>query len=361
MGKKKISSEHLQELLLNFDKEEKFNLGVIAYLTINIICSIILQIRYRIWFYFYVDIGLIGIIIVIYCIFDSKEKIKIEKDHREGILKNLKNYFKSDDSVLDGELENLMNKLHLYERNYKIHWLFYISFLLIFVSIEIYILSLFGKIDSIINPSHYDLNSLSLSLSIEITFNTALLSIQSIRYKNFRNIRYIRNILIEILEDELKDFNNYIDKIIDMKLLNIQIDFKKLTTLMSNWSDLYLGAYFAGIKEKLLISDYRALWFLLKDEEFYFNFFNELKFKIMEFLYFKDLNQNSKEKGNQYEKILQLIDTNIERLRLNIVYKRQKKEERRNKIKMYQTWIGIISIVFSIIFAVSKLPTLLNF
>jgi len=178
---------------------------------------------------------------------------------------------------------------------------------------------------------------------------------------NFKGIRQLRDFLEKIITKELTRIEIKIEKIMDLKLREFKFKRKQLLRCLQKWSDLYLGSYFVGLREQLLISDYKNLTYDIRNEVYYYTLLNDLKFKIEESHLFKSLNIDKSKKKETEDPIHNLIELNIKRLNTSIQSRLLEKSERRTKIRMYQTWIAIISITLSIIFSLSRLPSLLVF
>jgi hypothetical protein len=276
------------------------------------------------------------------------------------MIRNLRGYLITGKKKKDNEFEDALDKLKLTERQYKISQLSNFSYLLLFISIEVFILLLFDKIQLLINPLNYNMVMVGISIFILLSFNLLLLLIQTLRYMIFKGIRQVREFLDKIIIKELTKIEKKIKKIMNLKIKEFKFKGKRLLRLLQRWSDLYLGSYFVGLREQLLISDYKNLTYSIGNEIYYYNLFNDLKFKIEESQFLHSVTKDKSKKIEYYEIFSNMIELNVKRLNTSIQSKILEKNEKRNKIRMYQTWIAIISITLSIIFSFSRLPSLIG-
>lgn len=245
----------------------------------------------------------------------------------------------------DENVKNTRDKLTLTESHYKINQLLTISYFLFEISVFMLLFGIIIKPEESITYRVY--------LLLEFFINLILFLFQTLRYMNFKNIRKIREFLYNIIYKELKEVESEIENLLDSKISELQLK-ETIKENLQKWSDLYLGSHFIGLRTLMLISDYKSLIYSLNNERYYFNLFNDLKFKLEEVKYYSS--EESKNKLLKLtENVLKLVDLNINRLNISIKSRLNIKEERRAKVRMIQIWITIIGIVISILFS------LLNF
>jgi len=76
----------------------------------------------------------------------------------------------------------------------------------------------------------------------------------------------------------------------DLKLNEFKFNRERLLKYLQKWSDLYLSSHFIGLRKQLLISDYKNLMYSFGNELYYYDLFNDLKFKKEESQYFNSIN-----------------------------------------------------------------------
>lgn len=347
MKREKISKEHLQELLDRFEKDEKVNNALLIY---TILVLLIIE-----GFFFSLEslrvcvvfcIILILIIIVISYSLTKPFSLRFKGKKNKELTHKMESFLVSGKYGDDEKVKIALDKLTLTESHYKINQLLAISYFLFEISV---IMLLFG----IILPYAEESIALRVYLFIEFFINLILFLFQTLRYMNFKNIRKIREFLYNIIYKELKEVESDIEKLLDLKISELQLK-ETFKENLQKWSDLYLGSHFIGLRTLMLISDYKSLIYSLDNERYYFNLFNDLKFKLEEVKYY-----SSEESKNELLKltdnVLKLVDLNINRLNISIKSRLIIKEEHRAKVRMIQIWITIIGIVISIVFS------LLNF
>ena len=146
MVDKKISKEHLQTLLNNYERDEKVNFYLMFYTFSNIV--------FIGMFYLLIDLPLesfliylfVFLVILLSYIRTKPFNLQLKGKKNQITVCNLKLYFITGKMKKNSNLENALEKLRLTESQYKISQLVYFSYFLIFISIELFILSLFTKI-----------------------------------------------------------------------------------------------------------------------------------------------------------------------------------------------------------------------
>lgn len=361
MTRKKISREHLQNLLYTFERDEKVNFFLMFYTYLNISFITLFFSGIGLYPISLFIIGLVVSIIIISYAFTRKLSLHLNKKKNKKIIPKLKQYLITGKRESDNKIENILNKLKLTERQYKISQLIYFSYVLLIISIEFLILFLFQKILVLTNPLNYNIVLVGIFYLIELSINLLLLLFQTLRYMNFKGIRQLRDFLEKIITKELTRIEVKIEKIMDLKLREFKFKRKQLLRCLQKWSDLYLGSYFVGLREQLLISDYKKITYDIRTEVYYYKLFNDLKFKIEESHLFNSLNRDKSKKKETDDPILNIIEINIKKLNTSFQSRLLEKNERRSKIRMSLTWIGTLSITLSIIFSLSRLPSLFGF
>lgn len=358
---KKISKEHQQSLLYNFEKDEKINIYFLVYTCLNIIFTLFFYICLGLSRIALIIIFLVFVIIIVSYKYVKPLSLRLNRKKNQMIKCRLRLYLITGKKEKNNKLEKILDSLKLTERQYEISQLFYISYLLIIFSIEFFILYIFNKILVLINPSDYDITKIGIFFSVEFAINLLLLLFQVLRYLSFKNIRKIREFINQIVIKELTKLEKYIERGLDLKLSKFKFNSKRILKVFQKWSDLYLGSYFVGLRKKLLISDYKSLIYTIGNEIYYYNLFNDLKFKLEESRFFHPRNEAKNNKIELSNIVYKIIEINIKRLNTSIQSRLLEKNERRTKIRMYNTFIAIVSISLSIIFTLSNLPKLIGF
>jgi len=356
METKKITKEHLQDLMYFFERNETLKSIFIIYTYLNLIFILIMFTRMGVEI-----ISLIVLItiflVVIGCIiwFNWKYSLHLNSKKNKDIKPRLKNYLITGEEENDERLKKILDKLNLTERQYKLSQLIYVSYVIFVFSLEFFFLTLSIKILFIINsPTSPDIIGLRIWHLVEFSLNIAMLICQALRSLSFKSIHQLREFLDTLINDELSEIEKKLEKVMDLKLEGFKIDTKQTLKIIEKWNDVYSGSYFVGLREKLLISDYKNLVFSLENEIYYNRLFNDLKFKVHQSILLK-----KKLEGSE-DILCQFIETNIKMLNEIIKSKLMVKNERRNKLRTSQTWIGILSITISIIFSLSDLPSLIG-
>ncbi len=363
MTSKKISKEHLQNLLNSFERNESSNSLLMIYTYLNIIFLVYVFIRMGLYSISLIPIFFMisMIIITLVFIFKSKFSLQVNKKKKNKISSKLKRFLITGEMEKDDNLKKNLDRLKLTERHYKISQLVYASYFILIISLEFIILGLPNKILALTNSSDYNIITTMTFFLIELTLNILLLIFQTLRYITFKGIRRLRVFLFDIINKELKRIDRRIEKIMDLKLKEFKFNRKRLLKWLQKWNDIYLGSYFVGLREQLLISDYKNFVYSLGDENYYYKLFNDLKFKIEQANLSNSMNRDKNQNQKKSEvPICRFIEINIKMLNTNINSRLLMKNERRSKIRTSQTWIAIISITLSIIFSLSNLPSLIG-
>ncbi len=357
MTSKKISKEHLQNLLYSFERNENLNSYLMIYTYINISSLIYIFIGIGLYPIGVITIFLIGSALIINIVFIRKFSLHLSKKKNKKIIRKLKRFLITGKMEKDERIKKILDRLKLTELHYKISLLVYVSYVLLIFSIEILILSLFNKIFVLINPLDYNIIVLGIFYLIELSINILILIFQTLRSLSFKSIRQLRVFLNEIRNKELTKIEDRIEKIMDLKLKRFKFNRKRLLRYLQGWNDVYLGSYFIGLREQPLILDYNNFIYDMGNEIYYYRLFSDLKFKIEQANLSNSLNRD---KNQLDDFICNFIEINIKMLDTSIKSRLLVKNERRTKIRMSQTWIGIISITLSILFSLSNIPSLIG-
>ena len=191
MSRKRISKEHLQQLLERFDKDERTNSSLLFY-TIGILIYFVIFISFIDTLRPYFKIGIICILavfIIPYIIFHSYS-IKLKGKKNEELVQKLKSYLVSGEFEDDKNIQKTREKLTLTESQYKINQLLNFSYFFLEISIILVLVHIIGYLGGWISE---------LLLIIDLLVNLILLLILMLRYLNFRNIRKIRQFLYNII------------------------------------------------------------------------------------------------------------------------------------------------------------------
>lgn len=352
---KKISKEHLRSLLESFERDEKLNSILIIITMLNLIITGLIYVFMNFFILTVVMAGLVIVIIIISYSFTKSFTLRLKSEKDKKLKESLKFYLVKGIKKNDIKLEDSLNKLILTERHYKINRIKYVSYFIMVISMEFFILLLYGKILFLNNQLNLGISEVITNYLFELIVNLPLFFSLLLRSLMFKSIREIREIINEILYKQLTKFEEKIEKIMDLKIKDFKFYRRVLLKNLQNWSDLYLGSYFIGLRKILLISDYKNLFYSLGNEIYYYNLFFNLKFKIDESKQFNNILNDKKKENILDNPILNLINLNIKRLNKNIQSQIIEKNERRNKIKTAQTWFVIISVPLSIIFSLISL------
>ncbi|HEC38221.1 hypothetical protein LCGC14_0546350 [marine sediment metagenome] len=359
MTRDKISREHFQNLLYSFERDEKINLCLIIYAYLFIIVTALIFVGIGYYPIFLYTMGFVFLILIISFAFSRKVSLHLNQKKNKKITHKLKQYLITGKKENDAKFEEIIKKLKLTERQYKIRHTIYLSYLLLVISIEILAIFLFDNIIVFINTLNYNIVQIAIFLLVELSINFLIVLLQTIRFMIFKSVRQLRDFLGKIITKQLSRIEKRIERIMDLKLKEFNFKSKQLLRWLQRWSDVYIGSYFVGLREQLLISDYKKFTYSIGDEVYYYSLFNALQLKIEENNLFCMPNGNKSKKEEKDDRISKIIKLNIKRLNTSIQSRLLGKNERRVKIRMSQTWIAIISITLSIIFSLSRLPSLI--
>lgn len=359
MTSKKISKEHLQNLLYSFERNENLNSYLMIYTYLNISFLIYVFIGIGLYPIALITIFLIGTMIITTIVFTRKFSLHLSSKKNKKTIRKLKRFLVTGKMEKDEKIKTILDRLKLTELQYKISLLVYASYVLLIFSLEILVLSLFNKIFALINPLDYNIIVLGIFYLIELSINILMLIFQTLRSLSFKSIRQLRVFLNEIRNKELTKIEDRIEKIMDLKLKRFKFNRKRLLKYLQRWNDVYLGSYFLGLREQLLILDYNNFVYDMGNDIYYYRLFSDLKFKIEHANLSNSLNRDKKQKQSE-DSICNFIEINIKMLDTSIKSRLLVKNERRTKIRMSQTWIGIISITLSILFSLSNIPSLIG-
>lgn len=359
MTSKKISKEHLQNLLYSFERNENLNSYLMIYTYLNISFLIYVFIGIGLYPIALITIFLIGTMIITTIVFTKKFSLHLNNKKNKKIIRKLKQFLITGKMDKDEKFKEILGRLKLTELQYRISLLVYFSYIILLFSIEILILSLPNKIFALINPLDYNIIVLGILYLIELSINILMLIFQTLRNLSFKSIRQLRVFLNEIRNKELTKIEDRIEKIMDLKLKRLKFNRKRLLRYIQRWNDIYLGSYFIGLRKQLLILDYNNFVYDMGNEVYYYRLFSDLKFKIEQANLSNSLNRDKNQKQS-VDSICNFIEINVKMLDTSIKSRLLVKNERRTKIRMSQTWIGIISITLSIIFSLSNISSLIG-
>lgn len=360
MRSKKISKEHLRILLRSFERDEKLNFFLMVITILLLIIIGLMYIFMNLGFLSAAILFLVALIITFSYIITHSYFLHLKPKRDKILIDSLKSYLINGIKRKDINLENSIKKLTLTEKHFKINQLKYISYILMFLSIEFFTLSLSEKILILFKLVDLDIIRNGIKYSLEGIINLTLFLFLILRYLIFRSVRKIREFVYDIVYKELRKIEERIEKIMDSKIKEFNYKRMVLIKNLQKWSDLYLGSYFIGLRKILLISDYKNLIYSIENEIYYYNLFTNLKLKINESEYFKNIINGKKKENILDDRILNLIKLNIKRLDKSIQSRVLEKNERRNKIKTIQTWFAIISVPLFIIFSLVNLIPLIR-